>query len=378
MRSVKCALLATGLLLTVMGCGEKEIRTAAKSMSKFKAVRIVTDAVNAPFEFGAGTGVQGLDIDLGSEIGKALGFEVKWIKASGYDHLFEILKNGEAEIIISAIAMDPQRFDGFAFSKPYYDSGDVIAHQRSEASTIKDLSGLSGKKVGVAAGRPGDRFMATQKTPADVTIIKYTTLDDALGALNRAEIDAVVGDEPMVTYSSYKSYKNTTVRQDRVINRYKYAAVVRKGETELLGKINATIDRMRASEEIDKSADKFFGNVRDEARNQLAEDTRIARVKRVPKTINVIITKLSGAWDMDRLDGFDLVLNGPVGRYRSTSIRTEGNKGHCKFANPVPPGEYKLNMSVLRTPKTVSVPELPKASLTMDINLGSMPTIQFR
>jgi polar amino acid transport system substrate-binding protein len=378
MRSVKQALLVIGLLLTVIGCGEKEIRTAAKSMSKFKAVRIVTDAVNAPFEFGSGTGVQGLDIDLGSEIGKALGFEVKWIKASGYDHLFEILKNGEAEIIISAIAMDPQRFDGFAFSKPYYDSGDVIAHQRSEASTIKDLSGLSGKKVGVAAGRPGDRFMATQKTPAGVTIIRYTTLDDALGALNRTEIDAVVGDEPMITYSSYKSYKNTTVRQDLVINRYKYAAVVRKEETELLGKINATIDRMMTSGEIDKSADKFFGNVRDEARNQLAEDTRIARAKRAPKTIDVNVTKLSGAWDMDRLDGFDLALNGPVGQYRSTSIRTEGNKGHCKFTNPVPPGEYKLNMSVLRTPKTVSVPELPKASLTMDINLGSMPTIQFR
>jgi polar amino acid transport system substrate-binding protein len=328
MRSVKRALLAIGLLLTAIACGEKEIQTAAKSMSKFKAVRIVTDAVNAPFEFGSGTGVQGLDIDIGSEIGKALGFEVKWIKASGYDRLFEILKNGEAEIIISVIAIDPQRFDGFAFSKPYYDSGDVIAHQRSEAGTIKDFSGLSGKKVGVAAGRPGDRFMAAQKTAAGVTIIKYTTLDDALGALNRAEIDAVVGDEPMITYSSYKSYKNTTVRQDLVINRYKYAAVVRKGEAELLGVINATIDRMMASGEIKKSADKFFGNVRNEARNQLAEDLRIARVKEAPKTIDVSITKLNGSWDMDRLDGFDLVLNGPTGKYRSTSIRTEGNTGY--------------------------------------------------
>jgi ABC-type amino acid transport substrate-binding protein len=378
MRSVKWALLAIGLLLTMIGCGEKGIRTAAKSMSKFKAVRIVTDATNAPFEFGAGTGVQGLDIDLGSEIGKALGFEVKWIKASGYDHLFDILKNGEAEIIISAIAIDPHKSEEFVFSKPYYESGDVIAHQRSEGSIIKDLSRLSGKKVGVAAGRPGDRFMAAQKTATSVTLIKYSTLDDALGALNRTEIDAVVGDEPMITYSSFRSFKNTTAQQDLIINRYKYATVVRKGEVELLGKINATIDRMLASGEINKSADKFFGNVRDEARNQLAEDIRITGAKKAPKLINVNITRLSGTWDMDRLDGFDLVLYGPAGQYQSTSIRTEGNKGHCKFTNPVPPGEYKLKMSVLRTPTTVPVPELPKASLTMDIILGSRPTIELR
>ena len=67
-------------------------------------------------------------------------------------------------------------------------------------------------------------------------------MDDALGALNRTEIDAVVGDEPLITYSSFKSYPNTTTLP-LLINKYKYAAVVRKNETELLAKINATIDR---------------------------------------------------------------------------------------------------------------------------------------
>ena len=86
----------------------------------------------------------------------------------------------------------------------------------------------------------------------DITIKKFSTMDDALGALNRTEIDAVVGDEPMITYSSFKSYPNTTTLPEQV-NKYKYAAVVRKSETELLAKINATIDRLKSSGELQKS-----------------------------------------------------------------------------------------------------------------------------
>jgi hypothetical protein len=100
--------------------------------------------------------------------------------------------------------------------------------------------------------------------------------------------------------------------------------------------------------------------------------------RKAPKVIDVNLTKLSGAWNMDRLDGFVLVLHGNAGQYQSTSIRTEGNKGRCGFTKAVPPGDYELRMSVLRNPITVSVPEQPKASLTLDIKMGNTTTIQFR
>ena len=250
-------------------------------------LRIITDPVNAPLEFGSGTGVQGLDVDIGNEIGRNLGIGIKWVKApsldyrqnrlkrvvdalfdrsagtvslSDYEHLFELLKRGQADILLSAIAIDPNRSADFEFSTPYYDTGDIIAHQRNRFD-ITDLASLSGKKVGVTAGRPGDSFMATQKTATGVVITKYSTVDDALGALNRGEIDAVVGDEPLITYGSVKSFHNTATRPT-LVNKYKYAAVVRKGKTELLKKINATIERLNSAGELKKLDDVWFGNVR--------------------------------------------------------------------------------------------------------------------
>jgi beta-lactamase regulating signal transducer with metallopeptidase domain len=124
-----------------------------------KRLLIITNPVNAPLEFGTGTGVQGLEVDIGNEIGKDLGIAVKWVKSPGYEknrlyrvvetlfgrspgaaflndyeHSFELLKKGEVEIFISAVAIDPNRSADFEFSKPYYDSGDIIAHQRNSKS----------------------------------------------------------------------------------------------------------------------------------------------------------------------------------------------------------------------------------------------------
>lgn len=376
MRSIKYLILMAIVVCAVVGCGgeKKEvIPPAEESMAKNKAVRILTFAVNAPFEFGSGTGVQGFGIDIGNEIAKDLGYEVRWVKMSGVGRMYEVTKEGQAELILSSAAIDQARDADFAYSTPYYETGDVIAYQRNEFD-IKDLASLSGRTVGVAEGRPGDAFMAAQ---TGVTIKKYATLDDALGALNRAEVDAVVGDEPFITYSSAQSYPNTNVLATPV-NKYSYAVAVRKSETALLARINATIARMKSAGRLAELEAQWMGDAREQAGKRADGDRKTDEAKKAPKTITVNINKLAGDWKMDRLDGFKFVLEGASGRYESTPILTEGNHGSCRFLNPVPPGEYRLNISILRLVTTVPVPNYPKTSLTMDLNIGRDTTIRFR
>jgi hypothetical protein len=81
---------------------------------------------------------------------------------------------------------------------------------------------------------------------------------------------------------------------------------------------------------------------------------------------------------MDRLDGFVFVLEGATGRYQSTPILTDGNRGNCKFTTPVPPGDYRLNISILKLVTTVPVPSLAKTSLAMELNIAAKTTISFK
>lgn len=381
MRSLKYLLLIS-LALSLIGCGGgkkgNNVPAAEETMVKKKEVTIITSAINAPFEFGEGTGVQGYSAEIAIEIAKALGFPINWAKSKGHEHLFEVLKTGGGEVLIDSAAVDPQKQTDFEFSKPYFETGDVIAHQRSDFG-IKSLANLSGKKVGVAEGRPGDAFMASQKTAANVTIKKYPTMDDALGALNRTEVDAVVGDEILIAYSSVNSYQNTNV-EPTLINKYSYAVVVRKGETELLNKINSVIDRMKSSGDLAKlEATWKFAEIKKQAQNRATGDLKEDEAKKSPKTISVTINKQSGSWPMDRLDGFVFVLEGASGRYQSTPILTEGNRGNCKFIKPVPPGDYQLKVSILNNLViTVPVPALAKSSLAMEFNIAAKSTISFK
>ena len=348
------------------------------TVSRIREVRVLTEGVSAPFEFGAGTGFQGMGADIGEEIAKTVGHPLKWVSSRGAAHLFEVLREGGVEMIISSTAADPQRSEDFDFSEPYYETGDVIAHHRTEFG-ITDLASLSGKTVGVVLGRPADYFMESQTVATNVTINKYGSIDEALGYLNRREIDAVVGDEILLNYSSIGSYPNTNI-MNTIINKYSYVVAVRKGDASMLARINETISRMKSSGELAQLEERWIGDIRERAQARASADREQDELRRAPKTINVSIVKQGGAWSMERLDGFQFVLQGPNGTFRSTAIETDGvSRGSCRFAQPVPPGDYTLNISILGLTANVSISESLQTSLSMTVNIdASRVTIAFR
>ena len=375
---MKRLLFIGGAAILLAGCGDgTKAPNSLDVIAKNKEVHVLTEGMNAPFEFGKDTSFQGLAADVGEEIGKTIGQPLKWIGTKGVDHLFEVLKDGTTvDMIISSVVSEPHRSADFDFSTPYYDTGDVIAHHRTEFG-ITDLASLSGKTVGVVAGRPADKFMESQTTATNTTLRKFATVDEALGYLNRTEIDAVVGDEILLNYSSVESYNNTNIL-DTIINRYSYAVAVRKGDTKMLEKINETISRMKGSGELAQLETQWIGDVKERAKARASADREQDELKRAPKTINVVINKQSGSWSMERLDGFQFVLQGAKGTYTSTYIMTEGNRGTCRFATPVPPGDYTMNVSILGMTAKVTIDERPQSSLAMTVNIANNITITYK
>jgi len=367
-------LLIGGTALLLAGCGTKA-PDSMEVIARNKEVHILTEGLNAPFEFGKDTGFQGLGADIGEEIAKTLGQPLKWVKTTGAAHLFEVLiqEGSQVDMIISSVANDPERAGEFDFSESYYDTGDVIAHHRTEFG-ITDLASLSGKKVGVVRDRPADTFMTPRATAMNVGLERYSSIDEALGFLNRTEIDAVVGDEILLNYSSVESYPNTNIL-NTIINKYSYAVAVRKGDAKLLAKINETISHLKSSGELAQLEAKWIGDIKERAKARASADREQEELKKGPKTINVVINKRSGNWNMERLDGFQFVLQGANGTFRSTPILTEGNRGECRFAQPVPPGDYTMNVSILGMTANVNVPEYPKSSLSMTVDIASQITI---
>ncbi len=373
MRTVKLTLLIATLALTFLQCGESKVtHDAFAAMQKNKMVRIATDPVNVPFEFGMGTDVQGFDVDLGAEIAKDLGFPTRWVKVP-FDRIFEVLKNGEVEVVISTVGITEDRKKDLAFSDPYFDSGNTIARRRDNMA-IKDLASLAGKRVGVQTGRTGDFFMTTQKIAPNVTLTRFQTLDDALGGLNRGELDAVVGDQPIITYSIYKSYATNLITTGVELAPTQYAVVMRPEETKLREMVNATIARLKSSGELDRSRAKWFQNVMDETKDERQALEKEAQLKESAKAISVNLVKESGSSvRLDRLDGFPITLAGANGSFQSTAILTDdaGLTGKCRFPNPIPPGEYKFTLSRIGVTESITVEKKPVTSMTLTLTFSA-------
>lgn len=373
MRTVKFSLLIASLALFFVHCGNsKPTPDAWASMVKNKVVRIATNPFNVPFETSIGVNVEGFDVDLGEAIAKDLGYPTKWIQPTEFEKVFEYLKTGQVEMIISTVAITEERKKEFAFSDPYFVSSNTIA-RRLDNNEIKDLPSLAGKRVGVQTGRTGDRFMTSQKTAANVILTRYKTLDDALGALNRGEIDAVIGDKPIMTYSIAKNYSTNLLPTDVELTRNQFAVVVRLNEIKLLAKINETIARLKRSNELVAWDQKWMGKVLAETSKTIADIQKKRELEAAPKNLAVRFVKAPGSTvKLERLDGFSVTLTGPNGTFKSAPILTDDANatGKTTFPKPIPPGDYKLILERLNASAQVAIAKTTATSLTLTVTVS--------
>jgi beta-lactamase regulating signal transducer with metallopeptidase domain len=87
--------------------------------------------------------------------------------------------------------------------------------------------------------------------------------------------------------------------------------------------------------------------------------------------VMVNISKAGAAFNMELLGGAVLVLEGPGdNKYKSSPILINGDHGNCEFTQLIPPGEYRLVMSIFGLNTPVAIPPDQPTPVTMDINMS--------
>lgn len=361
----RLAILSLTILLTACGQSDDPVLSRIK---RDKQVIIVTHPVNLPFEFAAGTGVQGFDIDIGEEIAADLGVKARWAKARSFDDIFTMLESGEVDLAMSALSITAERSQKFLFSKPYFRSGQGLAIRREDREKIRSVRDLQGKKVGVQRGTTGDKFMQRQRLDG-VEIIGFPTLDDALVALNTKQLDAVIGDFPIIGYSIFRSFPGLIMVGDRLTDE-EYAVMVKKGNRALLDSVNKTLGRLEQNGKLAEIEKKWFSEYREALAKIQEEERALERAKQTPRTIIFRISRAANFnYDLSQLDGFQIVLEGTGGQgsYVSSYILTRGASGSCQVS--ALPGKYRLRLGKL-TINNVPVPlDIKNRPLTYGIVL---------
>lgn len=264
-------LLFAGLVLSA--CGKKDEAPAAAAPASAPAVAaasappapppprvltVGTDAAYAPFESQNEKGeIVGFDIDVVSAIAKKAGFEVKFVNTP-WEGIFNTLGQGDRDLLVSAITINEERKQTMDFSDPYFNAQQLIAVK--ESSKVAKFEDLKKLKVGVQTGTTGDEAVSKLLGKTNANIKRFESTPLALKELEAGGVDAVVADNGVVIHyvANNPGGKFKTV-SDKEFVPEQYGIAVKKGNAELLEKVNKGIAAIKADGSYDQVYAKTFG-----------------------------------------------------------------------------------------------------------------------
>ncbi len=216
-------------------------------------LKIGTDATYPPFEMVNTESGQpeGFDIDIMKKICLINGWKPEFI-VTPFDGIIPGLRGKKYDCIISAMSITPQRLAVVDFSESYYKAGQIIAVPL-EDTTIKSVDDLRGLKVGAQLGTTGERYA---KSLQGVTVFSFDNIGAAFIDMENGQIDAVLNDYP--TTQEYIRLKGNAKTVGDLLSEESYGIAVRKGDTELLDKINSALSQISRSGEYDNIKSRWF------------------------------------------------------------------------------------------------------------------------
>ena len=261
MKKILAILLAIAMAFTFAACGGgSDDQDGEQGASDTPAVyKVAMEPTFPPFDtINVETQeLEGFDVDLMNAIAADQGFELEWVNM-GFDGLIPALQAGNIDIIASGMNASEERREKVDFSTTYYDSGLVVAIKAGN-TTIKSVDDLTpDMKAGAQIGTTGADLATELFDAGKIKEAKiYNGLDVAVMDLQNGTIDALINDLPVT--KAYIEVKPGTIEiVGDVLNAEAYGFAVKKGNTELLDKINAGMQNLIDDGSFDEIYAKWF------------------------------------------------------------------------------------------------------------------------
>ncbi len=217
--------------------------------------RIGVDPSFPPFEMDDGKGhLSGLDIALAqvlvqtwsTEAGATL--KVQYVY-TGYDGLYDALKAGQFDAILSALPYNPSKTEDVRFSHSYFNGGPQVVVRESE-NAVKSWQDLADKRIGVELGSSGDTFARRWQRRLKYDLREFNTPAEALHAVKTGQVDGVFTDA--IAFDIFLKSEGGVKLVGKPLADELYVIAVRKDTPTLLQEINAVIDAMKGDGRMDQ------------------------------------------------------------------------------------------------------------------------------
>jgi len=276
MKSIMALSLMLVMILSVAGCASSDAAkatdttaadtttvaatetTAAVAKTKLDEIKekgvlvLGTSADYPPFEFhlevdGKDT-IVGFDIDIAKKIASDIGVELEIIDMK-FDGLLPALTAGKIDLIVAGMTPTDERKESVDFSIVYYDSRQTMLVKTENAGTLNTVEAFAGKTLGVQKATIQEELAKTIFTSSEAKSIDK--IPNLIMELKTDKVNGLILAEPVA-----KQY--AAANPDLSVNGVDLgseggsAIAIEKGSQDYLDAINASIQSLLDSGEMDK------------------------------------------------------------------------------------------------------------------------------
>lgn len=197
----------------------------------------------------------GVSVELSKLLSEELGQDLR-IENISYSGLIPALLSGKIDAIISSMGINESRARKVDFSDPYAFSPLVLlAYKGSPVNSPEDLNN-SDIKIAVRTGTIGYLWAAKNAHKAEIKL--FDKESQAVMEVAQGKVDVFIYD-PQSVVRRHKKYPETTkVIMDPLPGVGGWGVAVKKGNPELLEKINEFIQKSKTDGTFDKIREKYL------------------------------------------------------------------------------------------------------------------------
>ncbi|MDD4658428.1 MAG: basic amino acid ABC transporter substrate-binding protein [Eubacteriales bacterium] len=224
-----------------------------------KVLKVGTEATFPPFETtDDDENIIGFDIDLIKAIAADNDWELEVVHLP-FDSLIESLQTDKLDIVIAAMTIDEERSEKVLFSKPYFDASQVLVIREDEdrnfgIEDIVDQDLIVAVQMGTTGSYEGEDIFGAEDHP---NLKQYKRVNEAFMDLKNGRVDLVIIDEPVA--KNYMAHLGGMKILGEPFTNEQYGIAVKKTNTDMMAKINASLQKMMDSGKYDEIFKNWFG-----------------------------------------------------------------------------------------------------------------------
>jgi polar amino acid transport system substrate-binding protein len=140
--------------------------------------------------------VMGFDVDVARALAKAMRVKLD-IKIMPFSQLMEALEKDEIDMIISGMAITPERTEQVSFVGPYMMSGKSLLTKDSVLARAREAGEFNRDGLKLLALKGSTSVSFVQEVAPEANLVEVSNYDEAVASILKGEADALVADMPV-------------------------------------------------------------------------------------------------------------------------------------------------------------------------------------